>query len=400
MNSLSYRPAGEQQFGSGPSAQPSQVAKDVWAIASERARHGNAVAERLERIALTCESEPLWAEAERLRQCSAHWNLFIARGIDRDDGVTFDGTGTLWRCNSRLCHSCAAELSRRNRRRTREVIEYVEALRKKSEIERWSLITLTVPKVAGQELKTILEVCSRAFALLRKRRFWGNSINTGIRSVEWTLGDKEKIPAGRTWSFKLDGYSVDMHLLIYADFMPLSELRPAWTESITKAWAERGVRLEIKSRSKLARVQINNVVDRDDTTDETISKRKAMFMVGNYVCKPKVLLELPDDQLAAVASIEKWPRMFDTLGSVRGKTKNASSSNLVTKNVNAAPTKRNGKRGPSLKALAKEMPIADWTKVLHLRVNKTRAYRRRQLVERYPLTDIELLDGEILDPDL
>src|SRR4029077_8728627 len=51
----------------------------------------------------------------------------------------------------------------------------------------------------------------------------------------------------------------------------------------------------------------------------TISLEGAVNEVAKYIMKPDGWLKVSDEQLAEVAAVEKWPRMFELLGACREK---------------------------------------------------------------------------------
>jgi hypothetical protein len=145
---------------------------------------------------------------------------------------------------------------------------------------------------------------------------------------------------------------------------------------------------------------------RGDKTNES-----AILETAAYMCKFESWQAISDKDLLRIAEIERWGRMFETLGAGResydelkeiDNTTNADAS-LVPK-----PNLKSGNKDSSNKTLDtdkkftwrtrfKSMTFDAWKRWQESEIEKIQAFRRRQLALMNPLATFMTLDGELWD---
>jgi hypothetical protein len=289
--------------------------RDVVAVACYRSRRGAQIAVRIEGAIVTGA-----ASAQRvvdcLRECARPENAFHAEDMHNDAGELFKGLGTLWTCNERLCPACLSDRSRRARGRVRAALGRVAPIGD----ERWRFVTLTMPTMAARDVPLLaaLYVVARAWRLFSKRDWWSGLVRAGVKGVEFTLGNPKRLEReGREWSPEVDGYHVHIHLLVLSGWVEWSKLREEWSECLRASWSEQGIEQSINTKDGLAVCDVRLIVNRKQGAGRGITSEGAVNEVAKYVTKCESWLSVPESQLVEVASIERWPRMFELLGECR-----------------------------------------------------------------------------------
>lgn len=289
------------------------------ALACYRSTRGSQIAHRIEGIADPETSPRALAVADKLFYCSRSENQWHAEDLhSKTDGDMFEGAGTLWACNERLCPSCLATRARRARGIVRAAVKRPTV----REGQRWRFITLTMPTrpAAESSLLTTLHVIARAWRLMSKRDWWRETVQAGIKGVEFTLGSQKRLAEEkREWSAEIDGYNVHLHLLVLSGWVHWQRLRQEWSDCLRATWAELGIEQGINTRDGLAVCDVRLVVSRKKRGSRhgMISGEGAINEVAKYITKCESWNAIPGDQLIEVASIERWPRMFEVLGACR-----------------------------------------------------------------------------------
>jgi hypothetical protein len=259
--------------------------------------------------------------ADKLRQCGSLENVWHGEDLHNNDGEAFEGVGTLWACNERLCPSCLASRSRKSRARARAAI--VRPAMRSGYL--WRFVTLTMPTLPGVSLPVAMDVIARSWRLFSGKRsasykWWSDSVSAGVKGVEFTLGDSKRLQReGREWSPETDGYHVHVHLLVLSRWIEWRRLREEWTACLKVSLAEHGIEQGIATKDGLAVCDVRLVVNKKQGSKSTISGEGAINEVAKYVTKTESWLKVPDAQLVEIASIERWPRMFELLGECREK---------------------------------------------------------------------------------
>jgi hypothetical protein len=254
--------------------------------------------------------------ADKIAKCGRAENNWTGEDLHNKDGECFPAAGTLWRCSERLCPNCLVAHSRRGRKRARAALECLVPRGK----ERLWFLTMTMPTIAASEspLLVTLNVVARAWRLFSQRNWWRETVRAGVKGVEFTLGDERNRAASeRSWSADCDGYHVHLHLVILSPWLPSKILREEWTDSLQQAWDEVGIERCINTRDGLAVCHIKPVTKHNYDG--------ALCEVAKYITKSDSWLSIPESQLLEVASVERWPRMFELLGECRGQSNRSST---------------------------------------------------------------------------
>jgi hypothetical protein len=257
------------------------------------------------------------AVADKLFICSRSENYWHGENLHTKDGDLFDGVGTLWNCNERLCPSCLAARARRARSSARLAVMRPAP----REGQLWRFVTLTMPTLpaARSPLLNTLHVVARAWRLFSKREWWRNTVRAGVKGVEFTMGN----PVGKEWNADEHGYHVHLHLLVLSSWVEWRRLRSEWSDCLKLTWAEFGIDQGINTKDGMAVCDVRLVTNRQAKKRGTgiISAEAAINEVAKYLTKSESWDKIPESQLVEVASLERWPRMFELLGECRAPAK-------------------------------------------------------------------------------
>ncbi len=292
--------------------------RDVVSRACYRARRGKEIADRLKRAGLAVDSDAALIESDMLRRCASLENIWTATDLETGDGELYEGHGTLWSCNGRLCPSCLASRRRRMRKHVRDGIARVQI----GGGERWRLVTLTCPTMAGVSLLNVRAVFNRAWSLLRKLDWWRNGagVRAGVKGEEFTIGDEKRLQReGREWDFARDGFHFHVHVLVCSRWVEWTRLGEEWTACLETAAREQGIALMFSTTHGRAVVDVRLVTNQKIKGKRTISIDGAVEEVSKYITKSESWLKVSDAQLVEVASVPRWFRAVELLGDCREK---------------------------------------------------------------------------------
>lgn len=236
-------------------------------------------------------AEELIIHAHRIQTCNAEGNIWTAKDMHNSEGECFDGTGRFWNCGSKLCPSCVARQSKRNRNNLRNAIEQ-QKLRLGESL---GMITLTFPTTDLPLLKA-RRIMLIAWQLLRKRKWFKDTIIGAARSEEFTLTRK--------------GFHYHQHLLTRSKYVSYHMLRSEWTHCIKTAFDREDIPISIATADGLAVAHYRRVT----------SVNSAINEVAKYVTKNDSWSKLRPEDLLDVASIVRFPRMFELLGSFANRS--------------------------------------------------------------------------------
>lgn len=231
-------------------------------------------------------AQELAIHAHRIQVCNAEGNIWTAKDLHNSDGECFDGTGRFWNCGSKLCPSCVARQSKRNRNNLRLAI----AEQKLRLGESLGMITLTFP-TTDLPLLTARKIMLTAWQLLRKRKWFKDTIVGAARSEEFTLTRR--------------GFHYHQHLLTRSRYVSYHMLRSEWTHCIKVAFDRAGQPISIATADGLAVAHYRKVT----------SIQSAINEVAKYITKGDSWSKLRPQDLLDVASIVRFPRMFELIGS-------------------------------------------------------------------------------------
>ncbi len=365
--------------------------------------------------ALRSSDNPLMrAQAERIKRCCSNDNLFVGEDFHTSDGELFEGKGSLWACNSRLCPNCVGKLSKRNRRIIRYVIENQKLLVG----ENWYAVNFTLPNLnlKDVELPLIAEIMQTAwkrFSALETRKdkkptWFQNIIRGGFKNCEFTYT-------------KNDVYNYHLHTLLVAKSKigrdNFIEIRRHWTKALTFAFAKFGIELKINSKDGLANVYVEKRKFNSRNREKTIKE------LCKYVTKNESWREIPLEQLETIVAVPRFWRMFESFGVCRqtarqmNETAVISSANADIETVNQSAnlnddayldTKELINRQPnellkkglrvrrvSWRIRVKQIPLWQYRMELADEIEEVQKFRRLQLQRKFAFATFQTLDGEV-----
>jgi hypothetical protein len=392
-------------------------------VAMIRRSQGEKIAGRLKVVAP--EDSIAAAKAYRIAACAESRNIFIADNLQNKDGKFYKGTGNRFACGERLCTSCAAKMARESRRKARRAVTKIDRIFDKTAKKRlglrWRSLLLTQPLRKGSDPIAATERIQRAFGLLIEREFWKSRVKGGIKGVEFTV---------RTTGNETNGFHVHIHLLLLSKFIAVDAdtakrferhlkkfnlsdktLQGEWRYCLNKAGASGDSRLSYK-RLVVSVMDTKNYSERirGDKTNES-----AILETAGYMCKFESWKEISDKDLLRIAEIERWGRMFETLGAGRESydeskadigeisyTGDADASllakpNLKSGNKDLASKSLNTAKKFTWRTRFKSMTFDAWKRWQESEIEKIQTFRRRQLALMNPLATFTTLDGELWD---
>lgn len=226
--------------------------------------------------------------AHRILRCNSEENHWLGTDLHNEHGEAFDGGGRFWNCGSKLCESCLAKASRRNRKILSAIINHQKLLVG----QHYHFMTLTMPT---QDL-TLLQarsIMNYAWTLFRKKDWFKKTFIGGCKSEEFTLNKK--------------GYHYHMHFIAVGKWVNYNSMRHFWTEALRVAFIRNGLSLSCATTDGLAIANIRKIGSITDAVRE----------VAKYITKSSSWRKLKAIDLLDAARIERWPRMFEFFGSFR-----------------------------------------------------------------------------------
>jgi hypothetical protein len=408
----SHRPT--NGFESGSYSDPKQKA-EVCPKEKDKLKYKQDLAGEV--IAALCRSSDnplMMAQAERIKRCCSDDNLFVGEDFHTSDGELFEGKGSLWACNSRLCPNCVGKLSKRNRRIIRYVIENQKLLVG----ENWYAVNFTLPNLNFKdvELPLIAEIMQAAwkrFSALETRKdkkptWFQKMIRGGFKNCEFTYTEN-------------DVYHYHLHTLLVAKSRigrdNFTEIRRHWTKAIIFAFAKFGIELKINSKDGLANVYVEkkkfNAANREKTINE----------LCKYVTKNESWREIPIEQLETIVAVPRFWRMFESFGCCRetarkmnektlttsenAEFENANGSanlnddayldtnNLINRRENELLKEGKRVRRVSWRIRARQIPLWQYKMELADEIEEVQRFRKFQLQRKFEFATFQTLAGEV-----
>jgi hypothetical protein len=364
-------------------------------------------------IAALCRSSgnPLMmAQAERIKKCCSDSNLFVGEDFHTSEGELFEGKGSLWACNSRLCPNCVGKLSKRNRRIIRYVIENQKLLVG----ENWYAVNFTMPNLDLKNvplpfIAEIMQAAWKRFSSLETRKdkksnWFQNIIRGGFKNCEFTYTENEI-------------YHYHLHTLLVAKSRigrdNFIEIRRQWTKALSFAFDKFGLELKINSRDGFANVFVEkkkfNAANREKTINE----------LCKYVTKNESWTEIPIDQLETIVSVPRFWRMFESFGCCRetarkmnentvktsanaefdnaGESANVNELAYVHKKetINRQTFERVKVKRVAWRKRVKEIPFWQYRMELADEIEEVQRFRKFQLQRKFEFATFQTLDGEV-----
>ncbi len=267
-------------------------------------------------------------------------------------------------------------------------------------------VTLTLPPTnltSFRSLRLLLAVWEK----FRKPPFFINYISGFARDAEFTV--------------RADGTShPHIHAIFAGTYLPGDECKAQWTKCAEKVYKKAGQKFEPKTDSGQCVVHFKQVLSVESGTRE----------LCKYITKSDSWSEVPKEHLLEMALVARWPKMFALGGTFalaaarleRQRTEaraaaistttagSAATGYLDTKSLSgsfaldelsgeakeipkAALLKR--KKKPNWRTLVREIGLERYKIVHAAQVAKQRSYRKRQLIEKYPLATFKSLNGRV-----
>lgn len=346
--------------------------------------------------------------SDRIWACCQYNNLFTADDLHTADGELYEGRGQLWACNSRLCPICTGRLAKRNRKISRYIVENEKLFVG----ENWYFITLTMPDLSLTDLSLMdcRNVINKTWRKFSRSKWFKDISRGGMKDEEFTVGEQQQ-------------YHYHLHLMAVCRTRiqrnSFREIRHEWTRALEKAFRELDIEFQCNTADGLAVCNVQKVWN----------KERSILELCKYITKTTDWARIPPAQLADIATVKRFPRMFETYGvcketakQSRAKAKsktNEPDTYLDTKkitvsendssdhqefdadtiredisdsgepaNSHAPPPKRK-----TWRELCRILPRKDWIKHLEDEISKVQDYRRRQLRDKFAFASFKTLNG-------
>jgi hypothetical protein len=334
--------------------------------------------------------------ADRIFQCAQRENDFTADDMhNAETGELYAGRGSLWSCNSRICPKCVAKLSRRNRRIARHVFDTEKVFVG----EHWFFLTFTMPDLLLKEfpLLSCRAVINDAWRKFSRSAWFAKVIRGGMKSEEFTVGRQDQ------YHYHIHSLAICRNRITSDNFI---EIRREWTKALKFSFKKHGVKFQCNTRDGYANVNVQKVYN----------KRAAVMELCKYLTKSESWSKIPPEQLADIATVERFPRMFEVFGACKATAKglqpirrektltgDESASNdayIYTKNItvrnsvsplNYLPLKR--KKRLSWRIRCRILPRCEWLKSLDEEISRCQEYRMKQLRHKFAFATFQTLDG-------
>lgn len=315
--------------------------------------------------------------AARIQHCNHDSNYYRAdEYLLEDTGELIAAEGKLWKCGSKLCPSCVAAESRRNRKKLQKAIERQRLLVG----ERYRFITLTIPNPELSLLQT-RDLIWKAWRKFSRCKWFKSRIAGYCKSEEFTVTDR--------------GFHYHIHVLARAKYIDFAMLRIAWTAAVKHFWAEFfGEELKPATADQLLIVNCQNVRSIRDATNE----------VAKYITKADSWRKLSKRTLIEVASIDRWFRMFELGGTfaTRHRSEKVSLSadeaagkepkTPINKTILDTESLTDSTQCESWRRTCRKLPTGIYAKRLILQIRNAKAFRIAQLRKKCPDARLECID--------
>jgi hypothetical protein len=392
-------------------------------------------------VAALCRSSgnPLMmAQAARIERCNFDQNLFVGEDLHTLDGELYDGKGSLWACNSRLCPNCTGKLSKRSRR----IIRYVFENQRLNVGENWYFVTFTMPdlnlkNISLPVIAEIMQTAWKRFSALETRAgknatWFQKTVRGGFKNAEFTYT-------------KNDNYHYHLHTLLVAKSSiqrdKFLKIRQQWTKALEFAFRKFDVPFEVKTGNKnflpalysflWSRPRLSLFLNAQETTKffglaqvnvekvDWQNRENTINELCKYVTKNDSWSKIPIEQLENIVAVPRFWRMFESFGvcrqTARGMMKktltepaNADNESvnqsanlnegayLDTKNlINRPAFERVKQKRVAWRIRAKEIPLWKYKMELDAEIEAVQQFRRWQLHQKYSFATFQTLDGQV-----
>jgi hypothetical protein len=394
-------------------------------------------------ISLSRSDNPVMkGQAERISKCCSSNNLFVGEDFHTLDGELFDGKGSLWACNSRLCPNCVGKLARRHRKQIRYVIENQKLMVG----ENWYFPTFTMPNLNLVDLPASLigeihqcawrRFCSIETRTNKRKTWFQKTIRGGFKNCEFTYTENS------VYHYHTHGLFVAKSSIQRDKFY---EIRLHWTKALQFAFKKFGIEWECRTGNKnfipalysflLSKPKMSLFLNAQNTTkffglaDVNVVKvdwknrEDTINELCKYVTKSDSWSKIPIDQLEAVVAVPRFWRMFESFGVCRQTARELDKSRvkipensqsedqfestnqgvdsnggayIYQKNLNVRrflPSKL--KRRVPWRIRVREIPFQQYKMELDEEVRAAQRFRRFQLHKRFQFARFQTLNGEV-----
>ncbi len=356
----------------------------------------------------------------RLEKCNEKENLWVAKDLHTADGECFDGRGSYYSCGSRFCSQCVSIPSRRNAK----IADYILDKLKPRNLR---FIVLTMPDDALSHLSLLeqREVLYHANRwLTTKSKWWKDNVDGVIRNDEFTakLGRKNLYHLHSNLLAVFKTSLIPSHL----------KVKQEWAKGLKVAFNHFGYEWHCPTENGLPNVYIKRIVANVKDGEKEISREKVVSELCKYATKPQDWDNVRIEDIAEIAELERFPRMFEVLGicktvakEIRPKpSQNAVNSpesiinekdnyysnldaktyvhtNFITVPKTYASSNHFGRPPPKPKQKSwfrrlrdNEITINQYKIELAFTVERTIRFRKIQLRQKFPFATFQTLDGQ------
>ncbi len=360
--------------------------------ANYRHRQGLKMADLLENSADAVHSPRGQAVADCIRETASPENIYFStEQVNFQTGELFDGFGVLTEAvSSRLCPSYQARMSKRARKMVGEALARVKA----NPDERLRFITLTMPNLEVSYELTI-KVLDAAIVLLKKREWFKRNFSGAVQSMETTIGEAEH-------------FHSHLHILGFSKWIVWKELGEQWTSCVGEACRRFDVPFVVRTAHERLVVDVRLVVSKSRDARQTIGFEDAIQECCKYIVKGSDWEKVPLEKLCDIERVLRGRKMIRTFGqcaassSVKAEITDFSGSNTHIYTTDTTDGLQ-AKQAQKLKVetlvetgtrLITSGRRAEWLLILRRKMGERRAWRRKQLLEMYPMAVFWTLDGK------
>jgi hypothetical protein len=276
--------------------------------------------------------------------------------------------------------------------------------------ERWYFLTFTMPDLALREFPLLVcrAVINEAWRKFSRSIWFEKVIRGGMKSEEFTVGNFEQ------YHYHIHSLAICKNRITSNNFI---EIRREWTKALRFAFKKLGIKFECNTKDGLANVNVERI----------FSKDRAILELCKYITKSDSWAKIPPEQLADIAAVERFPRMFETFGACKETAKGmmpnqaektlTEAANAENESVNQSVnvnkdayldekkiTVRNSgdvnnesdapkRKRKSWRVRCRVLPRAEWLKSLEQEVISCREYRMRQLRWKFAYATFRTLEG-------
>jgi hypothetical protein len=384
--------------------QPKPGASNLEEVLEHKCREGEKIS-RVLRFASG--SRIVQGLADRIFACSQRENSFVAEDLHAaDTGELYNGKGSLWSCNSRICPRCVEKLARRNRRIARHVFDSEKLFLG----EHWFFLTFTMPDLLLKEfpLLSCRAVINDAWRKFSRSVWFAKVIRGGMKSEEFTIGNYEQ------YHYHIHSLAICKNRITSGNFV---EIRREWTNALAFAFKKHGIEFQCNTVDGYANVNVKKVYN----------KSAAVLELCKYLTKSESWSNIPPEQLSDIATVERFPRMFEVFGvckvtakgllptkpektltggantenrHVMGNESANKDTYIYTKNISVRNSKSllnylhsPRKKRASWRVRCRILLRSEWLKSLDEEISQCREYRIGQLRQKFAFATFRTLDG-------